>query len=94
MAGPVQPIIYPVMWAPDPSLSFLHPPAQMLAIIESAGFRKVAWNAAPPGMSRASAGPSVQRLVMGDGLDAILAAGERNAAENRLVSMDGLFDRV
>jgi SAM-dependent methyltransferase len=94
MAGPVQPIIYPVMWAPDPSLSFLHPPAQMLAIIESAGFRKVTWNAAPPGMSRASAGPSVQRLVMGDGLDAILAAGQRNAAENRLVSMDGLFDRV
>ena len=31
---------------------------------------------------------------MGDHLDAILASGPRNAEEGRLVTMDGLFDRL
>jgi len=31
---------------------------------------------------------------MGDDLDAILAAGQRNADEGRMVSFEGVFDRV
>jgi SAM-dependent methyltransferase len=94
MAGPVQPLIFPVMWAREPAQSILLPPAELLAIIEAGGFRMRAWNEQAPGMASAGpSGPTIQRLVMGDNLDAIMASGERNAAEGRLVSMDGLFDR-
>jgi hypothetical protein len=44
-------------------------------------------------MQAVPAGPTIPRLVMGDNLDAILAAGRRNSEEHRLVVMDGLFDR-
>jgi SAM-dependent methyltransferase len=94
LAGPVQPPIYPLMWARDASQSFLLPPAELLVIIEGAGFRMRAWSAATPAAARAASSvPTIQRLVMGDALDAILAAGQRNAEEGRLVTMDGLFDR-
>jgi SAM-dependent methyltransferase len=94
MAGPVQPLIYPVMWARDASQSFLLPPAKLLTIIEAAGFRMRAWNQGPtPTTMAVPSGPTIQRLVMGDGLSTILAAGQRNAEEGRLVTFDGLFDR-
>ena len=95
MAGPVQPTIYPLMWARDASQSFLLSPAEMLTIIEAAGFRMRAWNEASRLTPRpASQTATVQRLVMGDALDAILAAGQRNAEEGRLVTYDGLSDRL
>lgn len=94
MAGPVQPLIFPVMWARDASQSFLLPPSEMLAIVEAAGFRMRAWNEATPSASRPSSSvPTIQRLVMGDHLDAIMATGPRNTDEGRLVTYDGLFDR-
>ena len=40
MAGPVEPLLYPVMWARDASTSFLRTPAEMRAVIEAAGFRR------------------------------------------------------
>jgi ubiquinone/menaquinone biosynthesis C-methylase UbiE len=43
MAGPVQPVVYPVMWARDASTSFLRTPDAMRAVIEAAGFRARAW---------------------------------------------------
>jgi hypothetical protein len=93
MAGRVQPIYFPTMWATDPSRSFLRTPAEMLAIVEAAGFRMRAWNEAPPGVPMtAPTGPTIQRLVMGDSLDAILAAGKRTNEEHRQVSFDGVFD--
>ena len=63
----------------------------MRAVIEGAGFR-----ARVGGRDRArSRGPStggrrcpphsIQRLVMGDAIDAIIAAGHRNRAEGRIV---------
>src|SRR5262249_50275086 len=59
MAGPVEPPIYPVMWAHGPEQSFLRAPASMRATIERAGFRLRAWDdvttetAGPPGGSAA-----------------------------------------
>jgi SAM-dependent methyltransferase len=94
MAGPTQPPIYPLMWATDPSGSFLRTPDEMLAIIQSAGFEMRAWNEAPRVAMMAGASiPTIPRLVMGDRLDAILSAGQRNTDERRLVVTDGLFDR-
>jgi SAM-dependent methyltransferase len=97
MLGPAQAPVYPLMWAQDASGSFLLTPDDLRAAIERAGFRALAWNDATPGPGRQTAGssiPTIQRLVMGDGLDAILAAGERNARERRLVSFEGVFERV
>ncbi len=98
MAGPVQPVVYPVMWARDPSTSFLRTPDAMRAVIEAAGFRTRAWE----DMTGETAGPatgaevpahSIQRLVMGDALDAIIAAGHRNRSEGRVVSIQAVFER-
>jgi SAM-dependent methyltransferase len=99
MAGPVTPIVYPVMWAREASTSFLRPPAEMRAVIEAAGFRVQVWD----DVTAETAGPatagdipahSIQRLVMGDGLDEIIRAGHRNREEGRLVSIQAVLDRA
>jgi MPBQ/MSBQ methyltransferase len=99
MAGPVQPVIFPVMWARDPSMNFLRSPAAMRAVIEGTGFRAWAWDdvtAEIAGPSTGAAVPphSIQRIVMGDALDAIIDAGQRNRAENRIVMIQAVFDRA
>jgi ubiquinone/menaquinone biosynthesis C-methylase UbiE len=98
MAGPVEPLVYPVMWARDPSTTFLRTPAEMRAVIEAAGFRARAWDdvtAETAGPSTGAAIPAhgIQRLVMGDALDEIIRAGHRNRDERRLVSIQAVFER-
>jgi len=98
MAGPVQPIIFPVMWARDAASSFLRPPAEMRALIEAAGVGVRAWDdvtAETAGPADAAAIPahSAQRLIMGERLDAIIRAGVRNRGEGRLVSVQAVFLR-
>lgn len=94
MLGPVQPPIYPLMWAQDASTSFLRTPDEMKATIEAAGFVARAWNEAPRAPIKPSTSfATVQTLVMGDRLPAIMAAGDRNNDEGRMVSVDGVFDR-
>jgi len=99
MAGPVQPLIFPVMWAADASTSFLLPPDEMRALIEAAGFRLQAWEFTKAVKAQTGAGPRVQLqriqpLVMGDQIEAISAAGRRNNAEGRIVMVQGVFDKV
>jgi MPBQ/MSBQ methyltransferase len=98
MAGPVQPPIFPVMWAPDASTSFLRGAADMRALIEAAGFRARAWEDVT--MEIAGSGPNaevstqtIQSLVMGDALAAISRAGRRNRDEGRIVMVQAVFDR-
>jgi SAM-dependent methyltransferase len=98
MAGPAQPLLYPVMWARDPSTSFLRTPAEMRAVIEAAGFRARVWDdvtAETAGPATAAAIPphSIQRLVMGDAIDEIIRVGHRNRDEGRLVSIHAIFER-
>ena len=98
MAGAVQPVVYPVMWARDASTSFLRTPDAMRAVIEAAGFRARAWEdmtgeTAGPTTGAAVPAHSIQRLVMGDALDAIIAAGHRNRSEGRVVSIQAVFER-
>jgi sarcosine/dimethylglycine N-methyltransferase len=98
MAGPVQPPIFPVMWAADATTSFLRPPAEMRAIIEAAGFRVRDWEevtAELAGVSQATVpGHSIQRIVMGDGLEEILRAGQRNRDEGRIVNVQAVMERL
>jgi SAM-dependent methyltransferase len=98
MAGPVAPLVYPLMWARDASASFLRTPAEMRAVIEGAGFRLLRWDdvtaeTAGPTTGEAVPAHSIQRLVMGDALDAIIRAGHRNREERRMVSVQALFER-
>ncbi|MGH7299460.1 MAG: class I SAM-dependent methyltransferase [Candidatus Rokuibacteriota bacterium] len=99
MAGPVAPLVYPVMWARDASTSFLRTPPEMRAVIEAAGFRARGWDdvtaqTAGPPTGAAIPAHSIQRLVMGDGIDEIRRAGHRNRDEGRLVSIQAVFERA
>lgn len=98
MAGPAQPVIYPVMWARDASTSFVRTPDAMRAVIEAAGFRARAWEdmtaeTAGPTTGAAMPAHSIARLVMGDAIDRIVAAGHRNRDERRIVSIQAVFER-
>jgi SAM-dependent methyltransferase len=97
MAGPVQPPIFPVMWARDAATNFLRTPVEMRALIEAAGFRARAWNDVTAETSGGGATPttySIQYLVMGDTLAAITHAGRRNREEGRIVMVQAVFDRL
>jgi len=96
MAGPVQPPIFPVMWARDAASHFLHTPTEMRELIESAGFRPSAWDdVTMEDLQSSTPDPaySIQRLIMGDDLLAIRDAGRRNRDEGRIVMVHAVFDR-
>jgi sarcosine/dimethylglycine N-methyltransferase len=98
MAGPRQPPIFPLMWARDATTSFLRPPTEMRALIESAGFHVRAWadvTAELVGPSTGAAVPahSIARIVMGDAVDDITRAGQRNRDEGRVVMIQAVFER-
>jgi len=98
MAGPAQPIVFPVMWARDARASFLRAPGEMRKVIEAAGFGIRAWDdvtaeAAGPSTGAASPAHSVQRIIMGDALDAIVEAGQRNREEGRIVMIQAVLER-
>jgi ubiquinone/menaquinone biosynthesis C-methylase UbiE len=100
MAGPVQPVVYPVMWARDASSSFLRPPAEMRAVMERAGFLVRAWDdvtaelAGPSTSSTATPPPHfAPRLIMGPALDEIVRAQERNRTEGRIVMIQAVLER-
>lgn len=98
MAGPIQPPIFPVMWARDAATSFLRVPAEMRALIEAEGFHARAWEDVT--IEIAGSGPyaavpthTIQSLVMGDALAAISLTGRRNRDEGRIVMVQAVFDR-
>jgi SAM-dependent methyltransferase len=98
MAGPAQPPIFPLMWARDATTSFLRPPAEMRALIEPAGFRALAWEdvtleLAGPSTGAAVPAHSIARIVMGNAIDDITPAGQRNRDEGRVVMIQAVFER-
>ena len=97
MAGPVQPVVFPVMWARDAGTSFLRPPGEMRGVIAATGFQVRAWDdvtAEALGPSTGASGPahSIQRIVMGQALDAIVRAGQQNREERRIVMIQAVLD--
>jgi sarcosine/dimethylglycine N-methyltransferase len=98
MAGPVQPIVFPVMWARDSSASFLRAPEAMRAVMEAAGFAVRAWedvSAEIAGPTSAAEIPpySAPRIIMGDALEEIVRAQQRNRQEGRIVMIQAVLDR-
>jgi SAM-dependent methyltransferase len=99
MAGPRQPVIFPVMWAPDATTSFLRAPDEMRAVMEGAGFRVRAWDdvtaeLAGPSTGAAVPAHAIQRIVMGKAVDAITRAGQRNRDEGRIVMVQAVLVRA
>ena len=98
MAGPGGPPIFPLMWARDALQSFLRSPDEMRALIEEAGFRVRVWDDVTAEASVATpvaALPAyaIAKLVMGEALEAIMQAGQRNRDERRTLTIQALCDR-
>jgi SAM-dependent methyltransferase len=97
MAGPGGPPIFPAMWARDASQSFLRAPDAMRALLEATGFRVRAWRdvtdetASTP--TAALPAYAITKLVMGDALEAIQAAGQRSRDERRVLTIHAVADR-
>jgi hypothetical protein len=86
------------MWARDAASSFLRTPDKMRDLIAATGFRVREWHdVTGETTARRSAGTepaySIQRLVMGDRLDAIREAGRRNQREGRMVMVHAVCER-
>ncbi|HET8626055.1 MAG TPA: methyltransferase domain-containing protein [Thermomicrobiales bacterium] len=101
VAGPVQPIHFPVPWADDPSLSHLSRPEEIRALLLDAGFAEVAWvdvTASAVAWFRAWAttttpGPLGMHLLMGDGAREKGRNQVRNLEEGRAGVVQGVFSR-
>ncbi len=95
MAGLVQPLIFPVMWARDAAASFLRTPSEMRALIEAAGFRTQTWDlmGVIPGLTPGAPvlAHNIYHLVMGDAMAASAQAGDRNRDEGRMVTVQAVF---
>ncbi len=96
MAGPVQPPIFPLMWAVAETTSFLRAPVEMRSMIEDAGFRTRSWDELKANALQSNTTApthTIQNLVMGDALAAIRLSDQRNRDEERIVNVQAVFDR-
>jgi hypothetical protein len=110
MAGPVQPLHFPVHWADSPAISFLRRPAEARALLQRLGFVEVAWAdttaaalKAQQQRSAATSMPGTAGLTLPH-LSFILRPREeaehvaqnvaRNLKEDRVAYIQGVFDRL
>jgi SAM-dependent methyltransferase len=99
MAGPAQPMRFPIMWAADASSNFLLPSSDAQRVIEGAGFRVRAFDdvtsevLGPPPEAPEPA-YFLPRIVMGDALPEIMQNMRRNGEEGRVVNVQAVFERV
>jgi len=105
MAGPVQPIHFPVPWARDPSISFLRSSEAIRTLLADIGFREVEWvderEKIVAALQRqvsilALNGPPPLgiQLLVGTEFPGMLANVGRNLQENRLTIIQGVFERT
>lgn len=93
-SGPGGPLHFPVPWADGPGESFLVSSAELLRIVERAGFEPLTWNLGPDALAeiaRASdvapaAGPErgISLKLLMPNFDERMAALGRNVAEQRI----------
>jgi SAM-dependent methyltransferase len=105
LAGPNQPIHFPVPWASDESYSFLKSPEDARALITQTGFREVTWIAdqdLKAEVERADASREDVRatgglnpgLLYGTEGPRYLANVQRNSEEGRILPAMGVFERI
>ena len=103
LAGPVSPIHFPVLWARDPALSHLRPPAEVRALLRDTGFEELAWiDETTPALrwyerrlAAAPGGPPPlgPHLVFGDDFGEMLRNQVLNLSERRISVVQALFER-
>ena len=108
MAGPVQPVHFPVPWAPDPSISFLQPPETIRALLKHTGFDEMAWSdvsqpalawfreraAASAAAGSATLPPLGLHLLLGPLFSTAFQNQVRNLEENRIVIVQAVCRRL
>ncbi len=105
MAGPVQPIHFPVPWARDASISFLRSPEAVRTLLADAGFREVTWSDEGPKILAALQKQATIRtingplplgiqLLVGSQFPTMLENVGRNIQEDRLTIVQAVFERV
>jgi sarcosine/dimethylglycine N-methyltransferase len=107
MAGPVQPLHFPVPWAPDTAISFLRAPAEIRALLAAAGFSELTWrDMSEPSLAwfqrpprpGAAAGPAAPpplgvHLLLGPSFGTAVGNLVRNLAEQRAVIVQAVLER-
>ena len=105
LAGPNQPIHFPVPWASDPSFSFLITPEETRTLLEQSGFREIAWMAgeeldaeleqpdlqADDASSRPALNPGLLNGPSGPQMGANVG---RNSEEGRILPALGVYERL
>ena len=105
LAGPNQPIHFPVPWASDPSFSFLLTPEETRTLIAQSGFREITWmtgEALEAELERSDSQahqPSPQPalnpgLLNGADGPKMGANVGRNSQEGRIVPALGVYERI
>jgi hypothetical protein len=105
LAGPNQPIHFPVPWASDQSFSFLQSPADARALITQMGFREVSWLTGPELVAELERQEALSDDgTTADGLNPGLLNGpdgprmgpnvQRNMQEDRIIWAIGIFERL
>ena len=104
--GPGGPVIFPVMWADRPEISFLRTPEETRPMLEAAGFRVVQWidnseaalieAAAERAQVQAASGPPLLgiHLIVGPSAREKMRNGQRNQEEQRTLLINALLERV
>lgn len=106
VAGPNQPLHFPVPWARDPSLSFLRPAAELRRLVTDAGFHELAWvdltNPSAAWWRERLAGTATHAAPPPLGLHLLLGADAplmgrntlRNLDEGRIEVVQAVFERI
>jgi ubiquinone/menaquinone biosynthesis C-methylase UbiE len=104
--GPGGPVVFPVMWADRPEISFLRTPEETRALLEAAGLRVLQWidnseaalveAAMERGQMRAASGPPVLgiHVIVGPSAREKMRNGQRNQEEKRTLLINAVLERV
>jgi SAM-dependent methyltransferase len=104
MAGPVQPIHFPVPWTHDPAFSFLRPPEDVRSSLPRLGFTETAWVDVTPSAlawyqnrtartADAPPQPLGIHVLIGPEIREMGRNMLRNLQENRVAPIQAVFDR-
>jgi ubiquinone/menaquinone biosynthesis C-methylase UbiE len=104
--GPGGPVVFPVMWADRPEISFLRTPEETRPMLEAAGFRVLQWidnsEAAlieaetERAQMRAASGPPLLgiHLIVGPTAREKMRNGQRNQEERRTLLINAVLERI
>jgi ubiquinone/menaquinone biosynthesis C-methylase UbiE len=105
LAGPNQPIHFPVPWASDPSFNFLLTPEETRRLVAQSGFREIVWMMGeeldaeldlgdPPADKPTSHPPLDPGLLNGSDGPQMGANVARNSKEGRILAALGVYERI